>query len=181
MATLLASLHRAHVARLKRLGALSPVIQPRICEPVAPPEPKPPPSLPSAPGFPRIHTLQACVAHAFNVRTEALAGPDRGRGIVLSRHAVMYLARELLHASFGEIGRRLGDRDHTTARNGYRQAQALMIIDEVFRERVQRAREEFLAITTVVTGLPWYQGGCRRAVEQTKNDAGVAHDPRRLR
>ena len=154
MATLLASLHRAHVARLKRLGALSPapVIQPRICEPVAPPEPKPPPSLPSAPGFPRIHTLQACVAHAFNVRTEALAGPDRGRGIVLSRHAVMYLARELLHASFGEIGRRLGDREDSTAPR-------LPARSGVHDHRRGLPRESSASapgipgITTVVTGL----------------------------
>jgi chromosomal replication initiation ATPase DnaA len=57
----------------------------------------------------------------------------------------MYLARELLHASFGEIGRRLGDREDSTARHGYQHAQAFMITDEDFRERVQRARQEFLA------------------------------------
>jgi hypothetical protein len=66
----------------------------------------------------------------------------------------MYLARELLHASFGEIGRRLGDREHSTARNGYRQAEALMIIDEDFRERVQRAREEFLASSSLRSHRP---------------------------
>jgi chromosomal replication initiator protein len=152
MTTLLASLHRARIARLKRLGALSPatVIQPRISEPMVRPEPplepKPPPSLPSAPGLPRIHTLQACVAHVFKVRTEALAGPDREWEIVRARQAAMYLAREELHASFCEIGRRFGGRAHTTVLNGWRHASALVVTDKTFREKVERARAEFLAI-----------------------------------
>jgi chromosomal replication initiation ATPase DnaA len=59
----------------------------------------------------------------------------------------MYLAREELHASLCEIGRRLGDRRHTTVLNGWRHASALMITDEDFREKVERARAEFLATT----------------------------------
>ena len=153
MTTLLASLHRARIARLKRLGALSPatVIQPKISKPMVqpepPPEPKPPPSLPSAPRLPRIHTLQACVARVFNLRTEALAGPDREWELVRARQAAMYLAREELHASFCEIGRRFGGREHTTVLNSWRHASALIVTDDTFREKVERARAEFLTIT----------------------------------
>jgi hypothetical protein len=56
-------------------------------------------------------------------------------------------AREELHASLSEIGRRLGGRGHTTVLNGWRHASALMITDEDFREKVERARAEFLAAT----------------------------------
>jgi chromosomal replication initiator protein len=84
----------------------------------------------------------------FNERKEALAGADRGWEIVRARQAAMYLAREELHASLSEIRRRLGGRDHTTVLNAWRHASALMVTDATFREKVERARTEFLTITT---------------------------------
>jgi hypothetical protein len=127
MTKVLASLHRAHKERLKRLGALAPVIRSKISA-----IPPPPP----ARWFSRMRVLQTCVAHVFDVPEQALVGPDRDREIVRARHAAMYLAHGWLGTPFREIGRKFGDRKHTTALNGYRHAQALMITDATFREKV---------------------------------------------
>jgi hypothetical protein len=141
MTTVLASLHRAHKERLKRLGALAPVIRSKTSATLPETEPPAPPS-PPARWFLRMRVLQTCVAHVFDVPEQALVGPDRDREIVRARHAAMYLAHEWLGTPFREIGRKFGDRKHTTALNGYRHAQALMITDATFREKVERARAE---------------------------------------
>ena len=59
----------------------------------------------------------------------------------------MFLARDELGTPFREVGRRFGDRKHTTVMNGYRHAIALMLTNETLREKVERARAEYRAIT----------------------------------
>ena len=146
MTTTLASLHRAHKERLKRLGAVpsAPVARQPIQQESAPPQQD---WKPSSRWFTRVRILQTCVAQVFDVPEHKLAGPDRELEVVRARHAGMFLARDELGTPFREVGRRFGDRKHTTAMNGNRHAIALMLTNETFREKVERARAEFRAIT----------------------------------
>jgi chromosomal replication initiation ATPase DnaA len=146
MTTTLASLHRAHKERLKRLGGVpsAPVARQSIQKVSAPPQTRPEPSTQS---FARMRILQTCVAQAFEVPQHKLTGPDRELEVVRARHAGMFLARDELGTPFREVGRRFGDRKHTTVMNGYRHAIALMLTNEMFREKIERARAEFRAIT----------------------------------
>jgi chromosomal replication initiator protein len=66
------------------------------------------------------------VAQHFKLELAALQGPRRQKELVLARHVAMYLLREDCHASFPEIGRELGGRDHTTVMYG---------VERVTRER----------------------------------------------
>lgn len=84
---------------------------------------------------PRIHKrvtiaeIQARVAQQFNVRIAELQTSSRKRRIARPRQVAMYLAHRHTTASLPEIGRRLGNRDHTTVIHGIRQIERLRNID----------------------------------------------------
>ncbi len=59
------------------------------------------------------------VANHYGTTPEALAGKQRDRKITLARHVAMYLLREQNHCTLAEIGKLLGNRDHTTVLHGY--------------------------------------------------------------
>ena len=49
----------------------------------------------------------------------------------------MYVARELTNHSFTEIGRGIGNRDHTTAMNAVKRVKASLLIDSATRSSVE--------------------------------------------
>jgi len=63
--------------------------------------------------------LKATALH-FDVKITDLKSSKRARAIALPRQVAMYLCRKLTTASYPEIGRALGGRDHTTAINAFR-------------------------------------------------------------
>jgi chromosomal replication initiator protein len=68
-------------------------------------------------GLPESITLKeimAVAARYFGVTQAALVSHSRRRSLVAARNAVAYLARRLTRLSYGQIGRGLGGRDHTT-------------------------------------------------------------------
>ena len=60
------------------------------------------------------------VAKHYNVRSADITGKRRMRTLTVPRHVAMYLARTHLHASFPELGREFGGRDHSTVQHGVR-------------------------------------------------------------
>lgn len=56
----------------------------------------------------------------FDVKVSELKGAGRSRKISRPRQIAMYLCRKLLGASYPEIGRAFGGKDHTTALNAYK-------------------------------------------------------------
>jgi DnaA-like protein len=71
----------------------------------------------SGPSFSRII---AAVAEVAGVPVRDLLGPWRIKRVVHARQVAMYFMRHLKNASFPEIGRRCGGRDHSTAMHGCR-------------------------------------------------------------
>ena len=79
------------------------------------------------------------VADFYSLAIEDLKGPNRSQKVVRPRHIAMYLARQETEASLPQIGKALGDRDHTTVLHG-----ANKISDEI--ERDETLRREIVTI-----------------------------------
>ncbi len=58
--------------------------------------------------------IEEAVAERFHVKTSDLKSRRRSKTLVHPRQIAMYLCRELTDASFPEIGRHFGGKDHTT-------------------------------------------------------------------
>lgn len=67
--------------------------------------------------------LDATVA-VTGIKLEAILGQTRYQSVVQARHVAMYVARKRTPASYPELGRRFGDRDHTTVMTAVRNAEA---------------------------------------------------------
>jgi chromosomal replication initiator protein len=65
-----------------------------------------------------IDLILNVVSSHMNVSVAEIKGDRRSKPVVLARHLVMYLTRELTDASLPKIGERLGGRDHTTVMHG---------------------------------------------------------------
>ncbi|MDR9459161.1 MAG: chromosomal replication initiator protein DnaA [Dehalococcoidia bacterium] len=59
------------------------------------------------------------VAKYFELEPEALIGRRRDKPTALARHVAIYLIREEIQCSFNEIGKELGNRDHSAVLRGY--------------------------------------------------------------
>ncbi len=59
-----------------------------------------------------------CVAEFYGVTAHAIKSNMRTRNATLPRHAAMWLAREMTELSLPQIGRAIGNRDHTTVLYG---------------------------------------------------------------
>ena len=69
---------------------------------------------------PTLREIIALVARYTSVPQKELKSGSRKQATVFARAVAIYLARELAGASYQEIGRSLGDRDHTTIMHSYR-------------------------------------------------------------
>lgn len=63
-------------------------------------------------------TVLDTVCQHFNLTPDQLTGPSRSRDVTYARHIAMYLLRQ--HQPLAEIGRLLGNRDHSTVLSGCR-------------------------------------------------------------
>ncbi len=87
-----------------------------------------------------VEEIQRKVCEHYNIRLSDLLGPRRVRAIARPRQVAMYLAKNLTARSLPEIGRRFGDRDHTTVMHGVRRIEALKATDHQLAEDVEILR-----------------------------------------
>lgn len=92
---------------------------------------------------PTVPNILRAVAQYYNLSLTDLISKRRTQAIVRPRHVAMYLARTLTTRSVPEIGRRFGDRDHTTILHGARRIADLMQSDPDLAEDVQNISERF--------------------------------------
>ncbi len=92
----------------------------------------------------RIEDIQRIVASHFNVSRSDLISSRRARAIVRPRQIAMYLAKKLTPRSLPEIGRRFGNRDHTTVLHAIRKIEQLMDADAAMHEDVELLRRMLL-------------------------------------
>ncbi len=84
-----------------------------------------------------IDDIQRAVCHHFKLRSGDLSSKDRHKTIALARHVAMYLCKQRLRASYPEIGRAFGNRDHTTVMSGVRKVDALRTSDPEVRAHLE--------------------------------------------
>jgi chromosomal replication initiator protein len=61
-----------------------------------------------------IDDIIKTVSSKTGVKISDIKSPKKNKNIVLARQISMYLSRKLTHASFPDIGEKIGGRDHST-------------------------------------------------------------------
>ena len=85
---------------------------------------------------PTIGQIQSTVADVFDVDVSVINGKTRWAEYVRPRHIAMYLARMNTRASFPEIGRRFGGRDHTTVMHACNKIADLLDCDQALAAKI---------------------------------------------
>jgi chromosomal replication initiation ATPase DnaA len=126
----LEALHKAHKARLRRLGAAAQVngskTEPRRLAKEATPEPWPrlaqellvagaPKRYSEEPRPPTIFEIKALVAKTYGISTVDLENDSREHKYLLPRSIAMHLAHRLSAQSWAQIALRFGGRHHASA------------------------------------------------------------------
>jgi len=88
-----------------------------------------------------IDEIMRKICDYYNVRMSDLLSPRRSRSIARPRQMAMYLAKNLTSRSYPEIGRRFGNRDHTTVMHAVRKIEDLKSQDSQFSEDVELLRK----------------------------------------
>ena len=86
--------------------------------------------------------VQEVVARRFQVKVAELKSKRRTKTLVHPRQIAMYLARELTAASFPEIGREFGGKDHTTIMHACRQIEKAIDRDHSLQTTLDSLKDE---------------------------------------
>jgi chromosomal replication initiator protein len=87
-----------------------------------------------------IDEIQRKVAEHYNMRLTDMFSARRARNVARPRQVAMYLAKTLTSRSLPEIGRKFGNRDHTTVMHAVSRVGQLIEIDPAFAEDVDLLR-----------------------------------------
>ncbi len=101
---------------------------------------------PPAIAKPTIGLIQRTCADYFDISLTALLSQSRTADVVRTRQITIFLCKEMTTRSLPEIGRKFGDRDHTTVLHSVRKITKLESADKelaghlaVLRERIREA------------------------------------------
>jgi chromosomal replication initiator protein len=87
-----------------------------------------------------IEEIQKKVAEHYSIRLTDMSSARRARAVARPRQVAMYLAKQLTSRSLPEIGRKFGNRDHTTVMHAVSRVTELMERDGNFAEDVELLR-----------------------------------------
>ena len=87
-----------------------------------------------------VEEIQRAVADHFDIKLSDLLSPRRARAVARPRQIAMYLSKDLTDKSLPEIGRKFGNRDHTTIMHGVKRVTQLSKDDPGIREDVEILR-----------------------------------------
>lgn len=88
----------------------------------------------------------AVVARYFGVTQASLRGPGRRKSLVVARNTAVYLLRTLTGASYSQIGKELGHRDHSTIMHSMTTLQRSLTTDSVTQHTIEELRRILLAV-----------------------------------
>lgn len=81
------------------------------------------------------------VASFYDLKEKDILSSSRKKEIVKPRQVIMYLLREELKASFPFIGRKLGNKDHTTVIHAYKKITSEMKSDENLQDEINTLKQ----------------------------------------
>ena len=84
----------------------------------------------------KMKQILAVTARYFAVTQAALTGPSRRSSLVAARNIVVHLARRLTTLSYADVGRALGNRDHTTIMHAQRRLAEQLSADPVTQQTI---------------------------------------------
>ncbi|PJK31076.1 chromosomal replication initiator protein DnaA [Minwuia thermotolerans] len=84
-----------------------------------------------------IDEIQKKVAEHFSIKITEMSSSRRARAVARPRQVAMYLSKKLTTRSLPDIGRRFGNRDHTTVLHGVRKIEELIQSDSSLAEDVR--------------------------------------------
>lgn len=84
----------------------------------------------------------------FGIKVSDLKSPVKTRKISFPRQVAMYLARRMTRASFPEIGRAFGGKDHSTVVKGFKKIELLIKNDPDVAEQVRGVERALLEAQT---------------------------------
>jgi len=87
-------------------------------------------------------TVIDAVAAYFNISVAQLCSKARDKQLVHARHIAMFLLRDEAHRPLTEVGRILGNRDHSTVVHGLNRVQRTFYSDPDLRREVEEIRAE---------------------------------------
>jgi len=87
-----------------------------------------------------IEEIQRRVSEHYNIRLTDMSSARRARAVARPRQVAMYLAKQLTSRSLPEIGRKFGNRDHTTVIHAVQRITELMEREASFGEDVEMLR-----------------------------------------
>ena len=104
------------------------------------------------------------IASHFGFEADELLSQKRNKDIAYSRQIAMYLCRQMTDLSLQQIGKELGNRDHTTVRHGIekitedlKNSQFLQDTIDVLQKKINRLLAELWgSIGDIVDNLPSY-------------------------
>ena len=88
----------------------------------------------------------AVVARYFGVTQAALRGPTRRKSLVVARNSAVFLMRALNGMSYAQIGKELGQRDHSTIMHSMATLQRSLTSDPVTQHTIEELRRILLAV-----------------------------------
>lgn len=77
-----------------------------------------------------IHEIQIAVAKRFEIPLFEMTSDRRAKEVSRPRQVAMYLSKNFTKNSLPEIGRRFGNRDHTTVMHAIKRIAALRLLDD---------------------------------------------------
>jgi chromosomal replication initiator protein len=89
----------------------------------------------------KIEDILRIISRHFGVSKGDLLSQRRHRSVVWPRQIGMYLAKQLTHRSLPEIGRRFGNRDHTTVLHAIRKIEGVIAGDAGLREEIDELKK----------------------------------------
>lgn len=78
----------------------------------------------------------------YDIKEKDILSDSRKKEIVKPRQVIMYLLREEMKSSFPFIGRKMGDKDHTTVMHAYKKISNELKENETFKEEINLLKQK---------------------------------------
>jgi chromosomal replication initiator protein len=89
----------------------------------------------------KIEDIQRLITRQYNITRGDLLSPRRSANVVRPRQIAMYLAKTLASRSLKDIGRRFGDRDHTTVLHAVRKIDTQIGTDKSLAHEIDALKQ----------------------------------------